>query len=80
MPYRKIYTISLNILKFQEACSILRIGFALTKRLYTKGLDEVIVKSLIWPKLYQMNTWNLSRKDKMVLFKKMSEENKISND
>ena len=38
----------------------------------TKGLDEVIAKPPIWLKLYQMNIWNPSRKDKKSFFQNMN--------
>ena len=41
-------------------------------RQYTRGPDEVIAKSLIWLKLYQMNIWNPSRKDKKSFLQNMN--------
>ena len=38
----------------------------------TRGPDEVIAKSAIWLKLYQMNIWNPSRKDKKSFFQNMN--------
>ena len=38
----------------------------------TRGPDEVIAKSPIWLKLYQMNIWNPSRKDKKSFFQNMN--------
>ena len=39
--------------------------------------DEDIQKSLIWLKLYQMNIWNLSRKDQESFFQNMNQEKKL---
>ena len=38
----------------------------------TRGPDEVIAKSPIWLKLYQMNIWNPSRKDKKSFLQNMN--------
>ena len=38
----------------------------------TRGPDEVIAKSSIWLKLYQMNICNLSRKDQQSFFQNMN--------
>ena len=43
-----------------------------TKAWCTRGPDEVIAKSPIWLKLYQMNIWNPSRKDKKSFFQNMN--------
>ena len=38
----------------------------------TRGRDEVIAKSPIWLKLYQMNIWNPSRKDQKSFLQNMN--------
>ena len=46
---------------------------------HPKGPDEVIAKPPIWLKLYQMNIWNPSRKDKKSFFPKYELGKKIFN-